>query len=329
MAVEPLVAVVVPVYNGAEHLDSALESVERQTYRNWHCIVVDNHSDDATPEIARSFAARDRRFVHQPFENFVNGNENHSRAFALTPEDAAYCKILQADDWFAPTCIERMVELAVTDPAIGVVTSHRRVESFVQLVDVGWPDGVLTGSGTDVLRHCLLNGPEPTGSPTDLLIRADLITSRTPFWDATFWHSDTESSYHVLALSDFGFVPEVLTFNRSQPGSRSSQSTWLYPWGPESMRLLARYGPKVLTSEELGRELRREGTRYARYLFTHGVLRGDARRRLFRDFHSAELQHLREEPGIDSRTARFAGAVKAMLRGRSEQSPDELMEVAS
>ncbi len=99
MAAEPLVSVVVPVFNGATYLDECLESILRQTYTNWDCTIVDNASTDATPEIARRFAARDSRFRHQRFDDFVSAIANHNRAFELIPADSEFCKVVQADDW--------------------------------------------------------------------------------------------------------------------------------------------------------------------------------------------------------------------------------------
>lgn len=66
----PLVSVGMPVYNGAEHLAGALESVLRQDYPNLEVVVCDNASDDASPEIAARFAERDRRVrIHRNAKN--------------------------------------------------------------------------------------------------------------------------------------------------------------------------------------------------------------------------------------------------------------------
>ncbi|HEX2053785.1 MAG TPA: glycosyltransferase family A protein [Actinomycetota bacterium] len=57
----PLVTVGMPVYNGAAHLEEALQSVLAQDYPALEVLVCDNASDDATPAIATEFAAHDPR----------------------------------------------------------------------------------------------------------------------------------------------------------------------------------------------------------------------------------------------------------------------------
>lgn len=58
----PLVSVLVPVRDAAPTLAAALETVRRQTERDWECVVVDDGSRDDSAAIARGFAARDARF---------------------------------------------------------------------------------------------------------------------------------------------------------------------------------------------------------------------------------------------------------------------------
>lgn len=57
----PRVSILLPAYNAAGTLAACLASVQRQTEREWECLVIDDGSTDATLECARSFARVDRR----------------------------------------------------------------------------------------------------------------------------------------------------------------------------------------------------------------------------------------------------------------------------
>ena len=72
---QPLVHVVVPVYNGEEFLAECLDSIRTQTYANWRCSVIDNASTDSTPAIAARYAREDERFEHQRHDDFVTATE--------------------------------------------------------------------------------------------------------------------------------------------------------------------------------------------------------------------------------------------------------------
>ena len=58
----PLVSVLLPAFDAAQTLGTALRSIERQTLTSFECVIVDDGSRDETRSIARAFAARDARF---------------------------------------------------------------------------------------------------------------------------------------------------------------------------------------------------------------------------------------------------------------------------
>ena len=122
----PLVSVITPVYNGAEFLAECIESVLKQTYSNWVYTIVDNASTDATPEIIAHYAKKDSRIAHARFENFVGAIENHNRALGYVDRRSSWCKVVLADDWLYPECLERMLALAGRSPSIGIVSSFQR-----------------------------------------------------------------------------------------------------------------------------------------------------------------------------------------------------------
>src|SRR4051812_4388851 len=94
---EPLVQILVPVYNGAEHIRECLEGILKQNYSNWRGVVVNNCSTDATGSIADEYSRRDRRLSVKHCKEFLSQSENYNRALGETQKDAEYVKVVEAD----------------------------------------------------------------------------------------------------------------------------------------------------------------------------------------------------------------------------------------
>src|SRR6267143_3457518 len=108
----PLVSVLTPAYNEEKYISECIESVQAQTYPNWEYAIVDNCSTDKTVEIARGYAAKDPRICVCNAETFVPAMANINRTFRRVSQESKYCKMVLADDWIFPECLERMVSLA-------------------------------------------------------------------------------------------------------------------------------------------------------------------------------------------------------------------------
>lgn len=92
-------SVIVPVYNAARYLDTALNSVLQQDFPSWECICVDDGSKDESPAILDAYAAKDPRFVvvHKP-----NGGVSSARNQALDIARGKWIVYLDGDDQLAP-----------------------------------------------------------------------------------------------------------------------------------------------------------------------------------------------------------------------------------
>ena len=307
----PLVSVLTPVHNGAAYIEECMASVLRQTYTNWSYTVVDNCSTDATPELVERIARSDSRIRHVRFDKLVEANENHNRAVGDMDADSVYCKFVQGDDWLYPECLERMVENAESARSIGVVGAYRLQQDTIDLV--GLPRSQTTATGLEVLRQSLLGGPYVTGSPTATLLRSDLVRRRTPFYDTRYWHADTEAVYWILTQSDFGYVHQVLTFTRRQPGARSSHAERINTYDPENIRFLLRYGPVALSEAEYRAQLRTELRRYVSWHARQVPKPSRAFDREFFAFHWTETESILRECGDDARVRRAMHVVRALL----------------
>ncbi|MBI1403131.1 MAG: glycosyltransferase [Porphyrobacter sp.] len=105
----PLVSLLMVVRNGAAHIDAALASARRQTLRAIEIVVVDDKSEDATPEIIRRHAAEDSRIVPVPGHG---RGLSAVRNLAMTAAAAPFAAVLDSDDILHPRHAEYLLELA-------------------------------------------------------------------------------------------------------------------------------------------------------------------------------------------------------------------------
>lgn len=107
---EPLVSVIVPVYNTAAYLEKCLKSIVEQTYSKLEIICVDDGSTDGSDLILDMFAQRDLRVrvIHKE-----NGGESSARNVGLKMMTGQYIGFIDCDDWIESDMYEKMVSLAV------------------------------------------------------------------------------------------------------------------------------------------------------------------------------------------------------------------------
>jgi len=265
---KPLVSVVTPVYNGESYLRECIESVLAQTYVNWEYTIINNCSTDRTLDIAQEYAAKDSRIRIHNNEVFVRVTENHNIAFRQISAHAEYCKVVAADDWLFPECIEKMVDLAETHPSVAIVGAYGLYGP--PNVDVAWvglpyPSTLVPG-GREACRLRLLGGAYVFGTPTSVLYRSDIVRCRHAFYNESNFHADSEVCFEFLGDRDFGFVHQILTFRRMQEGSLTSFSKRVNTYLPGILYELVRYGSKYLSGEELEGRTKAHVRHYYRYL---------------------------------------------------------------
>jgi hypothetical protein len=125
-------------------------------------------------------------------------------------------------------------------------------------------------SGRDACRAHLLSQRGHRyffGSPTSVLIRADLIRARDPFFNPDNpFQDDQEACYEVLRDNDFGFVHQVLTYTRRHEGALFPYFVRVGANEPGQLNLLLKYGPMYLREAEYERRLAVVVARYALFL---------------------------------------------------------------
>jgi len=258
------VSVLTPVYNGAKYLPQCIESVLAQTYQHWTYIIVNNRSTDDSLSIAREYERKDSRIRVHDNPQHLPMLQNFNSALRQISPDAKYCKIVHADDWLMPECLERMVALAEANPSVAIVGAYRLEENRVTLDGLPYPSHVVPGK--QICRATLLGDLYVFGAPSNLLLRGDIIRQRTEFYGSEGLHADTDTCYEVLRDSDFGFVHQVLTFTRRHNEAATAFSRRMNTYLPGNVGSLVKYGHFYLSDDEYQRRFRQLMADYYRFL---------------------------------------------------------------
>ncbi|MDX1568644.1 MAG: glycosyltransferase [Longimicrobiales bacterium] len=210
----PVVSVLLPVRDGGRQLETALDSLARQTLEEIEVVVVDDGSDDDTPAVLERWASRDPRFrvFRQPPSGIVEALER-----ARSEARGRYLARMDADDVSTPERLERQLRLMDSDP--GLAGCGTRVEYVPRdVLKEGarryerWINGLVTPEAiaADIFVECPL--PHPT-----FFLRADAVEEVGGYRDRG-WPEDYDL---VLRLWEAGHrlgkVPEVLLRWREGP----------------------------------------------------------------------------------------------------------------
>ena len=251
----PRVSIVVPVYNGVQYLKECLASIASQTYQGWEAVVMNNCSTDGTAEIADAFARRDSRFRVVHGTQLLPRSENYNRAVASASEGVEFVKIVEADNYLFPESLERMLNLASTDPEIGLVGSPY---VYGPIIPGEVSDGKRTVfMGKEVLRDHLLTDVFYLGVPTAMLFRAKALSELTPCFRNGLFFDDIELYFRVLSKWKYGFVHQILSFVRYD-NEGASTAIRNFDFIPAYRYVLTlQFGPNVLKPDELSRAKRK------------------------------------------------------------------------
>jgi len=119
----PLVSIIVPIYNSESLLPSCLDSIISQTYQNLEIILIDDGSTDHSPQIIKKYAKNDPR-IHTITQK--NQGQSAARNQGLTSATGNYISFIDSDDVVEPTFIEKLLKPYQThDVALTLCAMHR------------------------------------------------------------------------------------------------------------------------------------------------------------------------------------------------------------
>lgn len=114
VAEEPLISVIVPVYNVEKYLDKCVDSIVNQTYKNLEIILVDDGSPDNCPKMCDDWARKDKRIrvIHKK-----NGGVSSARNLGINNANGECIGFVDSDDWIEKKYIQKLYETLIQEGA--------------------------------------------------------------------------------------------------------------------------------------------------------------------------------------------------------------------
>jgi glycosyltransferase involved in cell wall biosynthesis len=202
----PLVSVIVPVYNGEKFLAEALDSVAAQDYAPLDVLVVDDGSTDTTAQIAQARPAV--RYLHQA--NQGNGAAKNTGLAAAAGDFIAF---LDADDVWLPGKLRAQMDALLAHPETGFVLC--KMEHFLE-PGAQWPAA---------FNEAHYRGQPTAYLPSALLARRAVFERVGSFDPAIRISNDSDWFFRARdAGVTLEVLPQVWLRRRIHPGNVSQQA---------------------------------------------------------------------------------------------------------
>lgn len=117
----PVVSIIMAVYNAESTLSRMLDSIINQTFQNWQLIAVNDGSTDASRRILESYASLDQRIT---IINKTNGGVASARQTGIEQSSGTYLIHADSDDYIEPDMINSMYTLALQENADMVIADY-------------------------------------------------------------------------------------------------------------------------------------------------------------------------------------------------------------
>lgn len=103
------ISIIIPTFNREKLILETLESIKIQTYTNWECIIVDDHSTDMSVDVTHNFVKEDNRFkcFLRPKDKLKGANS--CRNFGMEKASGDYLMFFDSDDLLKENCLENRI----------------------------------------------------------------------------------------------------------------------------------------------------------------------------------------------------------------------------
>jgi len=210
----PLVSIIIPVYNAEKYIKETLDSVKRQSYRPIQLIMVDDGSTDDSSKIMHEWIQQsDIRDLNPAIYTKKNGGSASARNYGLDHAYGELVAFLDADDVYADDRLEKLVPILLSDDRLGVVYSaYRSFSDDVERSSFVGRDGY---SIELLARECCV--------VTGALIKKIYIDAVGGFDEDFYYIEDYDLWSRLALICGFKYVEEALLYYRIHPDNKTKE----------------------------------------------------------------------------------------------------------
>jgi glycosyltransferase involved in cell wall biosynthesis len=218
---QPLVSIVLPVYNRLRFLRRAVDSALRQTFVDWEFVIADDGSDEETRAWLRSIEAPPRIRVLW-LEH--SGSPGKTRNAALAAARGRYIAFLDSDDYWAPEKLEIQLPALMRAPQFRWShTAYGCVDEAERAIAARW----VPYQGAIFAK--ILTMEAYIAMPTVLAERT-LVMEAGGFDPGQVQHGDYELWLRMILRSDIQLVDRPLAFVRNHRDHYTRGGAWALHW---------------------------------------------------------------------------------------------------
>ena len=231
MSARPVVTVVIIFFDPGHFLEEAIESIRRQTFRDWELLLVDDGSSDGSSEVARQAAEAEAhrvRYLEHP--EHANRGMSASRNLGCVQARGSYVTFLDADDVLRPEALETLLSTLRTAPraamAYGPVEywytwAGPRASRADYVQRLGVPAPALIEPPALLLRFLRRRAAAPSG----MLVRSEVIREVGGFENAFRGMYEDQAFCAKVCLRRPVVTTATCVYRyRQHPGSSSSRA---------------------------------------------------------------------------------------------------------
>lgn len=212
---EKTISIIVPVYNVEKYLPRCIESILKQTYTNFECILIDDGSPDRCGRICDEYAERDKRIVviHQK-----NKGVSAARNAGLDVAKGEYVGFVDSDDYIAPEmyqCLVSAIEESNADFSYCAIEHiEENGDRYIERISPG-----LEGDQLNFIMEVLLTKGGVWGVVWNKLFRRRIIRDLRFEESAKICEDALFALMYCTRISSAVSVREPLYYYYHRPGS--------------------------------------------------------------------------------------------------------------